>query len=256
VPGEDLLLMAWADLYDYILSLAPVLRETAVGVPEEHIVTCERNWALELPRAYRDFLACMGVDAGRFSPLAGKEWNFYELLREPPEDYRPQKFFRIGVDVDTDIITWSELYLDMATVQPDGDCDVVEVEWMTDPASSTLLTPRQTFLERILDVSWMAFGRARFAHNRLVFADRTALASVHEVLNRLDFNLALPPQGGARVWSKHDGVPATAHASDGSILSVVVAADDEAFVRRVTQLLLDNVPGAHVNPRFPSLQNS
>ena len=59
---------------------------------EEHLVECERNWNLELPPAYRDFLACMGVDAGRFSPFAGKEYNFYELLRDPREDYRPQQF--------------------------------------------------------------------------------------------------------------------------------------------------------------------
>lgn len=245
--------MAWVDVYDYILSLAPDLREAVVGVPEEHLVACERNWDIELPSAYRDFLACMGVDAGHFSPLAGKEWNFYELLGDPPENYRPQQFFRIGIDVDVDLITWSELYLDMAKIRPDGDCDVVEVEWMTDPANSTLLTPRETFLERLLEVSWIALDRVRFAHDRFVFADKDALATIQNVLTRTGFALALPPQGRESVWFKVDGAPASAHASGGAISSVVIASDDEAFVRRVTQLLLDNAPGARINPRSLSL---
>lgn len=248
--------MAWADVYDYILSLAPDLRDALVGVPEEHLVACEQNWEIELPSAYRDFLVCMGVDAGRFSPLAGKEWNFYELLRDPPENYRPRSFFRIGVDVDPNIIVWSELYLDMVTVRPDGDCDVVEVEWLSDPANTSLLTPRETFLERLVQVTWMALDGTRFAHNRLVLADQGALESIHEVLTRTGFALTLRPQGGESVWSTHDTTPATAHASAGSVSSVVVAANDEVFVRRVTQLLLDNVPSAHVDPHRPSTQVS
>jgi len=191
-----------------------------VGVPEEHILACEQNWGLEIPSAYRSFLECMGADAGHFSPFPNQEWNFYELLRDPPEDYRPQEFFRVAVDIDDSLITWSEVYLDMATVRPDGDCDVVQVEWLSDPASSRSLVPRVTFLERLLGVVWMALDGPRFSYDRFVLADGGELESIHEVLRRTGFSLALPPETREAVWCSLEGSPATAHSSGGPIASV------------------------------------
>ena len=38
-----------------------------------------------------------------------------------------------------------ELYLDMATIRPDGDCDIIQIEWLSDPATSRPLTPPWSF---------------------------------------------------------------------------------------------------------------
>ena len=238
----------WADLHAYILRIAPDLREAMVGVPEADIAACERDWQLELPSAYRSFLACMGAGAGHFSPFPGQEWNFYTLLRDPPDEYRPRDYFRVAIENEPSLVVTMESYLDMATVQPNGDCELFEAEWLTDPAH-TSRSRTKTFLEHMTRVSWFGLDGRRFAYDRQLDGPKSSFEGIHAGLKRAGFASVFPPKPRLSLWSTPKGSPASAYSRDSYVL---VASDDEHFLEWVAHIL-NSVAGVRIDRREPSV---
>lgn len=258
--------MSWSRLYEYIISVAPCTFQGLLGVPEEHILACENGLNLRLPTAYREFLLTMGVDAGGLYPLGGTmEWNFYEILRDlPAEGYSPQEFFRIATEPDDSLDIANDLYLDMRTVDESGDCEVLMLEWAVPPRRENALPPRRTFLEVVARQAWALLDAARFSHSRIVFVapeiqEEVAVrkAAIVEVLQRAGFHHTLPVLGRLECFSLDGGehVGTARVDQDEHGLVAYVASDSEALVSTLAQLLLDNIEGAHVSERFPSLES-
>jgi len=52
--------------------------ESFIGCTEEEVINIESRFAIRLPQCYRDFLAAMGRDAGKF--LVGTDYSYPKML--------------------------------------------------------------------------------------------------------------------------------------------------------------------------------
>lgn len=245
--------MRWAEVYAYITSVAPDLAAGMIGIPEAHIVACETNWGVAFPPAYREFLLTLGVEAGGFRPLgAFAVWDFYEVLRDPPDEYEPRELLRISTEVDDSLVTHIDHYLDMRTQTPDGDCELVTIEWALPPRRADAFVLHRTLLERVVEIAWTQLDAKHFRFSHVLTgvieeSDAQRLyAGIIELLLGQGFLPSSPTSPRVTCWVRDAPQPVSARVSvHGGLVELCLASDSE---RAIGQL-------AHVaSDKFPALQ--
>jgi hypothetical protein len=247
----------WAEVYAYITSVAPDLAPDMVGVPEEHIVACETNWGMAFPPAYREFLLTLGVDAGRFRPLGGYAvWDFYEILRAPPEDYDPRELLRISTETDDSLITHNDYYLDMCTQTPDGDCELLRIEYALPPRRADAIVQHRTLLEHVVEIAWIQLDAKRFRFSHLLIGAtaqsdvQPLYAGIIELLLGQGFVPSSPTSPRVTCWVRDAPEPVIARVSvDGRAVGLSLASDSERAIGQLAHVASDKFPALRLAPR-------
>jgi hypothetical protein len=249
----------WAEVYAYITSVAPGLAADMVGVPEEHIVACETNWGMAFPPAYREFLLTLGVEAGRFRPLGGYAvWDFYEILRDPPEDYDPRELLRISTETDDSLITHNDYYLDMRTQTPDGDCELLRIEWALPPSRADAIVVHSTLLELVVECAWIQLDAKRFQFSHLLIgATEESATPAHytgiiELLLGQGFVASSPTSQRVTCLVRDAPQPVSAEVTtSGRAVSLSLASDSERAIGQLGHVVSDKFPALRLSRFHP-----
>jgi hypothetical protein len=249
--------MRWAEVYAYITSVAPDLAADMVGVPEEHIVACETNWRMVFPSAYREFLLTLGVEAGRFRPLGGYAvWDFYEVLRDPPEEYEPRELLRISTETDDSLVTHNDYYLDMRTQTPDGDCELLMIEWAMPPRRADAIVEHRTFLERVVKVAWIQLDAKRFRFSDVLIGvteegdEQPLYTGIIELLRVQGFVPSSPTSPRVTCWVRDASQPVSAAVSSGGgAVELNLASDSKQTIGQLVHVASDKFPVLRLDRR-------
>jgi len=252
----------WSDLFAFMTARDPELADHVVGAAPEDVATTQRELGITFPAVYVDFLLTMGVETGRFHPFGrGVDSNFYRVLEQiPPEDYDIHDYFLIGRETDTSRCPMVDLYLDLrrSGVEDGAVVDVEQgSEW--EPEQTNDLT----LLERLTRLAWRSFEAARFAHDRVIFVPVEAMGElpavrqrVLSVLSRRGHEPTLPPLPRLDCLGSETAASFLHTTSKFKLVDVILAEDDEQRLRQLVEIVLDNVPGASIDERRPSLISS
>jgi hypothetical protein len=246
--------MKWSAVYSYITALQPDLVEKMIGVPEADIAAYEQSLGVVFPSAYRDFLLTTGVEAGGRPLLGGfAVWNFYEVLRDPPEEYNPGEFLRISTEESADsVITRMDLYLDMSAQTPDGDCELVSIEWLLPPSREVAYAEDSTFLERIVHCSWSQLVKSRFPISRTLMGgsgirDPQQVSQLFDraILKLLERGFTTNSPTSARIAcfirSTSEGEVNVEVSANKNVVSVTLVSNSERLVRHLVEILTNSV---------------
>jgi len=200
------------------------------------------------------------VNVAKTSDLA-KGTNFYRVLEQiPPEDYDIHDYFLIGRETDASRCPMVDLYLDLRRSGPE-DGEVVDAEQGSEWEPER--TNDLTLLERLTRLAWRSFEAARFAHNRVIVVPVETVDElpavrrrVLSVLSRGGHEPTLPPLPRIDCLGSETAASFLQTTSRFELVDVVVAEDDERRLGRLVEIVLDNVPGASVDERRPSLVSS
>ena len=247
--------MKWAEVYAYVKSVAPDLVADLVGVPEQHIVACETNWGMAFPPAYREFLLTLGVEAGTLRPLGGLVvWNFYDVLGDPPDEYEPRELLRVGTEIDDSLVTHNDYYLDMRTQTPDGDCELLTLEWAMPPRRADATLDHRTLLERIVEVAWTQLDAKRFEFSRMLTGvteesgAQRLYASAMELLSGQGFVPSSPSSPRVACFVRDAPKPASARVSArGRVVTLSLASESERTIGQLAHVASDNLAGLQLS---------
>ena len=240
--------MTWSDVEAYVAARAPKDHAGFRGVAEPDLALFERETETVLPAAYREFLLRAGAAAGDLHPL-GALWahDFYLLAAVPPdEEFLEAGLLRIGLFTDESALTPSDLYLDVSQ----GECDdAMLFDYEQDQLfDRQWLRPRGlSFLDTVSGGFFQLF-QTHELETRLGLdvakADRVeAKDSIAEVLGKLGFEAVLPPSDRLSTHASPEVSALIEARTSASHVFVDLGGDDRRVLGRVTEVLLDNVPG-------------
>jgi hypothetical protein len=250
--------MTWESLADFIRAEDPALAASLRGVPGDRVRLIEREYRLQLPEMYRQFLFAMGDYSDRLNLFGPQRiQRFEDLVAQLPSRLYPvQRYFKIAAAIDANSeISPADYFLDLS--RSDGvDAPIVAFQ-DTDDAELDVFDPARvrdtpfTFSEQATNSFFtvLVLQRATAAATVAVgpFDDVRSRATVVDVLGLMGFTPPLPPQGRVIPLRRGTlGALINDWESDLAGVTIALGADDTVELEVVLDQLLARFPDAFV----------
>lgn len=246
--------MTWSNVESYVAARAPKCHASFQGVAKEDLEAFESETQTVLPRAYRDFLVSCGASGGGLHPLGpGWDHDFYLLSAMPPdEEFLENKLLRVGLFTDESSLSPSDIYIE---VGEDESEDTMLFSFEQDRLFDRQgLRPRGlSFLDTVVGGFFQTLQLERHELHVQLAVDtesdtkRGTMADicqeVRKVLGDLEFAEVLPASDRLSTHATPDVSAMIEGRTTASHAFVDLGSEDRRTLGRVTEVLLDHVPG-------------
>lgn len=248
--------MDWGAILNYLVTSRPRIESEFIGVPDHLIRECEEGLGVTLPTTYVEFLRTMGVRSSIFRPFGPMDHNFFELIEDLlPEDYPGDRYFKVAIERDERRIPLYDVFLEL-----NGSEQLVMFEdgggFSDDCVEPIFLSLR----EELASAAWETIELSGDSKTRVLYVHRQedielseAFSGVLDMLGRSHVTPVLGVSGNLAILSRNDLMCRAAMKTDLELIRIDLAGCSETALDQMIAVLLENIPGAEVDPEFKEL---